>query len=81
MVIARRRACADPVSLKTLAGAAAELPAPRVTQDLNLTLLKVDSIGSVVRRCTESSLMDHSADRMVCKGRCVDAGSTPKIPG
>lgn len=55
--------------------------APRVTQPLNVTMLKMDSIGSVVHRCTQSSLTDHSADRMVCKGRCVDAGTTPKIPG
>lgn len=54
----RRRACADPLSSKTIARPAAELPAPQVTQPRNLTMLTVDSIASAVRRCTQSSLTD-----------------------
>jgi hypothetical protein len=46
-VIARHRAWADSTSLKTIASAAAGLPAPRVTFVRSLTVENVDSIGFV----------------------------------
>lgn len=49
-MIARQRSCADSTSLNTITGAAAGLPAPRVTLVLDFTVLKVLSTGFVVCR-------------------------------
>ncbi|GAA3482956.1 hypothetical protein GCM10018966_093650 [Streptomyces yanii] len=42
--------------MNTIVSAAAGLPAPRVTLVLNFTVLKVLSMGFVVRRCTQAGL-------------------------
>jgi hypothetical protein len=49
-ITARQRAWADSTSLKTIARAAAALPAPLVTFVRSRTVANVDSIGFVVRR-------------------------------
>lgn len=54
-VIARQRSWANSTNLNTVARAAAELPAPRVTLVRSLTLENVDSMGLVVRKCTHCS--------------------------
>ena len=52
-VIMRQRRWADSISLKAIARAAALDPRPLVTLVRSLTVANVDSIGLVVRRCTQ----------------------------
>jgi len=52
---ARQRCCADSMSLKAMASPAARDPGPLVTLVRCRTVAKVDSIGLVVRRCTQCS--------------------------
>jgi len=51
----RQRRCADSISLNAIASAAALDPWPLVTFVRSLTVANVDSIGLVVRRCTQCS--------------------------
>ena len=51
----RQRRWADSISLNAIARAAAFDPWPLVTLVRSLTVAKVDSIGLVVRRCTQCS--------------------------
>jgi hypothetical protein len=50
---ARHRSCAAVISLYAMASPAAFDPGPRVILVRCLTVAKVDSIGFVVRRCTQ----------------------------
>ena len=52
---ARQRACADSISLNAIASPAAREPGPLVTLVRWRTVAKVDSIGLLVRRCTQCS--------------------------
>src|SRR6202165_2322719 len=49
------RVCADSMSLNAIATPAAREPGPLVTRWRSLTVAKVDSIGSVVRRWIQCS--------------------------
>jgi hypothetical protein len=51
----RQRSWADWISFKAIASPAACEPRPLVTLVRCLTVVKVDSIGLVVRRCTQCS--------------------------
>ena len=52
---ARQRACADSMSLNAIARPAAREPGPLVILVRCLTVANVDSMGFVVRRCTQCS--------------------------
>jgi hypothetical protein len=52
---ARQRSCADSISLNAMASPAAREPGPLVTLVRCRTVAKADSIGFVVRRCTQCS--------------------------
>ena len=51
----RQRSCADSMSLNAIARPEAREPGPLVTLLLCRTVARVDSIGFVVRRCTQCS--------------------------
>jgi hypothetical protein len=55
VLTARQRSCADSMSLNAMARAAARDPGLLVTLVRCRTVAKVDSIGFVVRRCTQCS--------------------------
>ena len=52
---ARQRSCADSISLNAIARPAAREPGPLVILVRCRTVAKVDSMGFVVRRCTQCS--------------------------